>query len=52
MRNFLKTFFTLVGIFIFIFCITDEIDGVGRFACIVMGSIFSLIGSNMKRKGD
>ena len=33
-----------LGIIIFIFCITGEIDGIGRFACIVFGTLFSVLG--------
>lgn len=40
-----KALFTLLGIAVFVFCIADEIDGVGRFACIVFGTLFSILGS-------
>ena len=48
MKKLLKWFFTLLGILIFVFCIGGEIDGVGRFACIVFATGFSIAGSAMK----
>lgn len=48
MNKFLKVIFTTLGIIIFIYCITGEIDGVGRFPCILFGTIFSIIGSCIK----
>lgn len=50
MRNIFKLLLTLLGTIIFIFCITCEIDGVGRFACILFGTIFSITGSLIKSK--
>lgn len=45
MKKILKTLFTLLGIAIFVFCIVTEVDGVGRFANILFGVLFTLIGS-------
>ena len=50
MKKTLKVFLTLLGIIIFVFCIGEEIDGVGRFACIFMGTLFTLIGSFLSTK--
>lgn len=50
MKKVLKTIFTILGIIIFIFCITDETDGIGRFACILFGTIFCIVGSVMQSK--
>ena len=48
MKKLLKWAFTLLGILIFVYCIGAGIDGVGRFACIVFATAFSLVGSGMK----
>lgn len=48
MKKIIKLLFSIIGIAIFVFAITDEIEGVGRFACILFGTLFSLIGSFMK----
>lgn len=48
MKKYLKLLFTFLGIIIYIFCIVDSIDGIGRFACILFGTIFSIIGSLIK----
>lgn len=50
MKKIFKLLFTLLGVIIFIFCITCEIDGIGRFACILFGTIFSIVGSLLKNK--
>lgn len=48
MRKIMKLFTSLTGMSIFIYTIAAEIDGIGRFACILFGVIFSLIGTWMK----
>lgn len=48
MKKFLKVLFTFSGILIFIVCIGEEVDGVGRFAMILFATIFSIIGSSIK----
>ena len=52
MRKLIKYGCGILGIIIFIFCITGEIEGVGRFACIVFGTLFSILGMTLSgRKG-
>lgn len=48
MKKLLKWGLTLLGIAIFLFCIGEEIDGVGRFACILFATGFSVAGSALK----
>lgn len=50
MKKILKTIFTSLGIIIFIFCITGEINGIGRFACILFATIFCVVGSVIQSK--
>lgn len=47
MKNLIKILFTLLGIAILIFGIISEIDGIGRFAVILFGTVFSLAGALM-----
>lgn len=47
-NNIIKLILTLIGLSSLIFCITGEIDGVGRFALILFGTVFVLIGSFKK----
>lgn len=44
-KNVTKIIMTLLGISIFIDGIVTEIDGIGRFAMILFGTLFSIIGS-------
>lgn len=46
----IKLILTLMGLSSLIFCITDEVDGVGRFALILFGTVFVLVGSFKKIK--
>ena len=48
MKKIIKWFFTILGIIIFVYCIGEGIDGVGRFACIVFASLFTVAGSALK----
>ena len=49
MKKILSYLLFVLGIIIFIFCITGEIDGVGRAACIFSGTIFSVSGFLLKK---
>lgn len=44
----IKLMLTLIGLSSLIYCITGEIDGVGRFALILFGTIFVLLGTFKK----
>lgn len=48
MKKLLKWALTVLGIVIFIYCIGNEIDGVGRFACILFATGFTVAGSALK----
>lgn len=48
MKKLLKLFFTTLGIAILLACIMQEVDGVGRFAMILSGTVFTYIGSYIK----
>ena len=48
MKKLLKWFLTLTGTVIFVFCIAEGIDGVGRFACILFATVFTVVGSAIK----
>lgn len=50
MKNMIKLILTFLGIIIFIFCIIEQIDGIGRFACILFGTVFSILGSFICQK--
>lgn len=41
----IKVSCTLLGLSSLIYCIIDEVDGIGRFALIIFGIIFVLLGS-------
>ena len=45
MKKILKILFTFMGIGFFVSCICGEVDGVGRFGMIVMGTLFTCLGS-------
>ena len=47
-KKILKFGLTTIGLLILILCITGEVDGVGRFAMILFGTIFTYIGSYIK----
>lgn len=47
MKTILKWLFCIIGIGIFVFTIVEEIDGIGRFACILFGVIFTFLGTYM-----
>lgn len=49
-RKLVKSIMTLLGITIFIYAIIISIDGIGRFAMILFGTIFTVIGSIMPIK--
>lgn len=49
-RNVVKIFMTLFGNGILVAGIINEIDGIGRFAMIFFGLLFSIIGSFMSFK--
>lgn len=49
-RKLLKFGFTTIGLLILVLCIAQEVDGVGRFAMILFGTIFTYIGSYIKIK--
>ena len=44
----IKLILTLIGLSSLIYCITGEVDGVGRFALILFGTVFVLIGAFKK----
>lgn len=44
----IKLILTLLGLLSLIFCITGEVDGIGRFALILFGVVFTLLGSFKK----
>lgn len=46
-RNVLKIFLIILGNGILVAGIIDEIDGIGRFAMILFGVLFSIIGGCM-----
>lgn len=43
MKKFLKLLCTTIGVVIFIACIAGEVDGIGRFAMVVFGTLFSYL---------
>lgn len=49
-KNIIKIIFTLLGIGILVSGIITEIDGIGRFAMILFGTIFSIVGSLIEFK--
>ena len=48
MKKVFKWGLTVLGLIIFIFCICNNIDGVGRFACILFATVFTVIGSALR----
>ena len=49
MKNIIiKLILTLIGLLSFIYCITGEVNGVGRFALILFGTVFVLLGAFKK----
>ena len=44
MKKLIKYASWLLSLAIFVYCIGNEIEGIGRFACIVMGTLFSILG--------
>lgn len=50
MMNIVKFILTTIGVAIFVACITGEVDGVGRFAMILFGTIFTYSGLLIKGK--
>lgn len=47
-KNVIKIIMMILGIGIFVDGIITSIDGIGRFAMILFGTIFSIIGSIMQ----
>ena len=45
MKNLIKVILTILGSVILVAGIINEIDGIGRFAMILFGVLFSIIGS-------
>lgn len=48
MKKLLKFCFTTLGVSILVACIIQGVDGVGRFAMILSGVVFTYIGSYIK----
>ena len=49
-RKLIKFCFTTLGLVILLACIMGEVDGVGRFAMIFSGVLFTYIGFFIKEK--
>lgn len=45
MRKFIKLLLTFSSIAIFVSAIINEVDGIGRFAMILFGTVFAIVGS-------
>lgn len=48
MKKLIKFCFTTAGVAILLGCIMQEVDGVGRFAMILSGTVFTYVGSYIK----
>ena len=48
MRKFIKLLLTFSSIAIFVSAIINEVDGIGRFAMILFGTVFAIVGSFLR----